>query len=105
MAGDASGVYVAISEIAVPEAGAEGLEAAFQDRLGAVDSWPGFLGLELLQDRRSSGRYLMICKWETREQFLSYMRSEDHKRSHARIPKGPLGPSPAGFTEYTVVAE
>lgn len=97
--------YVAISEIAVPEAGAEALERAFQNRLRAVDAWPGFKGLELLKDRRVPGRYLMICRWSTREHFLAYMRSEDHKCSHARIPRGPDGPSPAGFTDYTRVAE
>ena len=97
--------YVAISEISVPETGAKGLERAFEQRLGAVDSWPGFEGLELLQDRRVAGRYLMICRWDTREHFLAYMRSEDHRRSHDRIPRGPEGPSPAGFTEYNRVAE
>ena len=96
---------MAISEISVPEAGTEALERAFENRLRAVDGWPGFLGLELLKDRRVAGRYLMICRWDTREHFLAYMRSEDHKRSHARIPRGPDGPSPAGFTEYIKVAE
>ena len=96
---------MAISEIAVPEAGEEALERAFRDRLRAVDGWQGFQGLELLKDRRVVGRYLMICRWDTREHFLAYMRSEDHKRSHARVPKGPQAPSPAGFTEYTKVAE
>ena len=52
--------YIAISEISVPEAGIEGLERAFTQRLRAVDDWPGFQGLELLQDRRVAGRYLMI---------------------------------------------
>jgi heme oxygenase (mycobilin-producing) len=97
--------YVAISEISVPEAGVTGLERAFEQRLGAVDAWPGFQGLELLQDRRVGGRYLMICRWDTHEHFLAYMRSEDHKRSHARIPRGPEGPVPAGFSEYNQVAE
>ena len=97
--------YIAISEISVPEAGIEGLEQAFTDRLRAVDDWPGFQGLELLQDRRVVGRYLMICRWDSREHFLAYMRSADHRRSHARIPRGPDGPSPAGFSEYNRVAE
>ena len=100
-----SASYVAISEIAVPEEGAAGLEKAFEERLRAVDGWPGFRGLELLRDRRSTTRYLMLCRWDTREQFLAYMRSEDHRRSHARIPRGDIAPAPAGFTEYDKVAE
>lgn len=96
--------YVAVSEITVPGAGASALEEAFQHRLGAVDGWPGFRGLELLKDRRTPGRYTMVCRWDSRDQFLAYMRSEDHKRSHARIPRGRDAPSPAGFTEYDRVA-
>lgn len=97
-------IYVGISEISVPPEGADSLREAFAERLGAVDHWPGFAGLELLQDRKRPGRYLMITRWATRTQFLAYMRSEDHKRSHDRIERGPLGPRPAGFSEYDQVA-
>ena len=95
--------YVAISHIEVPEEGSDALEAAFRDRLGAVDSWPGFRGLEVLSDRRRPSHYLMISRWTSREDFVSYMRSDDHRRSHARIPGGPARPRPAGFEEYEPV--
>lgn len=101
----AHGGYVAISEIAVPEAGEAALERAFHDRLRAVDRWPGFRDLQLLKDRKDAGRYIMICRWDTRQQFLAYMRSTDHRRSHARIPGGPDAPAPAGFRDYILVAE
>jgi heme-degrading monooxygenase HmoA len=97
--------YVGISEISVPAEGTAALRQAFSERLGAVDGWPGFGGLELLEDRRQPGRYLMITRWATRAQFLAYMRSEDHRRSHRRIDQGPAGPRPAGFTEYDLVAQ
>jgi heme-degrading monooxygenase HmoA len=97
--------YVGISEISVPAEGAASLRQAFAERLGAVDGWPGFAGLELLQDRKRPGRYLMITRWATRAQFLAYMRSEDHRRSHRRIDRGPTGPRPAGFSEYDQVAK
>jgi heme-degrading monooxygenase HmoA len=96
--------YVGISEIAVPPEGADALQVAFEARLRAVDSWPGFCGLELLKDRRRPDRFLMITRWESKVQFLAYMRSEDHRRSHRRIDCGPTGPSPAGFTEYDSVS-
>jgi heme-degrading monooxygenase HmoA len=102
--GTRPGTYVAISEIAVDEAGAPALEAAFRDRLGAVDEWPGFLGLEVLRHRRRPGTYLMISRWESKETFQAYMRSDTHDRSHARIPGGPHAPRPAGFGDYEVVA-
>lgn len=99
-----SRIYVAISEISVSPDGGDALITAFEGRLGAVDSWPGFLGLEVLEDRRHQGRYLMISRWESQEHFRAYMRSADHRRSHARIPEGPDGPKPAGFSDYDQVA-
>jgi heme-degrading monooxygenase HmoA len=97
-------LYVAISEVSVPEAGIERLKAAFGNRLGAVDGWPGFMGLEVIQDRRERGRFLMISRWSSRDAFRSYMRSHDHRRSHARVPTGDAAPRLAGFAEYDWVA-
>ena len=98
------GAYVAISEIAVDEEGAPALEEAFRDRIGLVDGWPGFLGLEVLRHRRRAGTYLMVSRWESKECFQAYMRSEEHDRSHARTPSGPHAPRPAGFGDYVGVA-
>jgi heme-degrading monooxygenase HmoA len=97
-------LYIAISEVSVPDAGIERLKAAFCNRLGAVDGWPGFIGLEVLQDRCERGRFLMVTRWSSKEAFRDYMRSPDHRRSHARIPGGDAGPSLAGFKEYEQVA-
>jgi heme-degrading monooxygenase HmoA len=97
-------LYVAISEVAVPADGIDRLKAAFCNRLGAVDGWPGFIGLEVLQDRRDPGLFLMVTRWSSKEAFRSYMRSADHRRSHARVPGGEAAPSLAGFREYEVVA-
>ena len=96
--------YVALSEIRVDPEGVPALREAFDDRLRAVDRWEGFLGLELLADRRDTGRFVMVSRWSSREVFVQYMRSEDHRRSHARISRGPHGPRPAGFDEFDVVA-
>ena len=96
--------YVAISEIAVADEGAGALEEAFRHRLGAVDAWPGFLGLEVLRHRRKPGSYLMISRWATKQSFTEYMRSTDHRRSHDRIPGGEHAPRPAGFDDYDRVA-
>lgn len=96
--------YVAVSEIAVDVEGADALETAFANRLRAVESWPGFEGLELLADRRKQGRYLMLSRWRSREVFVAYMRSAAHEASHARIPDGPHAPRAAGFDEFDVVA-
>lgn len=97
-------VYVAISHITVPADGAADLVAAFRDRLGAVERWPGFHGLEVLRSHRDGERFVMITRWTSKADFLAYMRSADHRASHARIPCGPAAPRPAGFEDYEVVA-
>lgn len=96
--------YVALSEIRVDAEGVAPVREAFHDRLRAVDQWEGFLGLELLADRRDVGRFLMVSRWSSREVFVEYMRSEDHRRSHARISRDPHGPRAAGFDEFDEVA-
>ena len=97
-------VYVAVSEIAVDPEGAAALEAAFRDRLGLVDGWPGFLGLEVLRHRRRPGCYLMLSRWTSKETFQAYLRSAEHDASHARIPGGEHRARPAGFGDYDLVA-
>jgi heme oxygenase (mycobilin-producing) len=100
----AAAPFVAVSEIAVPPPGSAALEAAFADRLGEVDDWPGFLRLEVWQDERSPGRYLMVSWWYAEADFRAYLASDAHRRSHARIPGGEHRPRPAGLTRYRLVA-
>ena len=95
-------MYVTISEIHCEESGVARLQEAFRDRLHAVDHFQGFLGLEVLQDRRRRGRFLMVTRWDSRASFLAYMKSPEHAASHARIPRDPR-PRPAGLTEYELV--
>lgn len=97
--------YVAISEIAVPPSGIDTLVQAFRRRLGEVDAFDGFAGLEVLRDRRRPDRFLMITRWQSKEHFRRYMRSDAHRASHARIPGGPDAPRPAGFVDYDLVAD
>jgi heme-degrading monooxygenase HmoA len=96
--------FVAVSELVVPEAGREALQAAFNDRLGAVDHWPGFRGLQVWADTADSCALTMVSWWDSQECFAAYMRSENHHRSHQRIPKGEHRPRPRRFRRYKVIA-
>jgi len=92
-----------VSELAVAPEGAAALEEAFAHRLGEVDSWPGFIRLEVWRDPRHDGRYLMVSWWETKDLFKAWMRSQSHDRSHARVPTDPA-PRPVRFDRYEVIA-
>jgi heme-degrading monooxygenase HmoA len=69
-----------------PDRAAE-LVSAFRARAGLVDSASGFLGLEVWQSDRDPGELVMVSRWTDRGSFRDYMRSEEHRVSHARIPR------------------
>src|SRR5688572_8313663 len=96
--------HVVVSEIAIDEQGCDTLEDAFRNRLGEVDGFPGFRKLEVWRDPRRTGRYLMVSWWDSPEAFRSYMRSDEHRRSHDRIPTDPVRPRAAGVDRFDVVA-
>ena len=101
----AIGLFVAMSELFVPEGGRAQVDAAFAARLGAVERWVGFRGLQVWADTRDASRLMMISWWDDRSCFDAYMQSEDHRRSHARIPSGDLRPRPRSFSRFEVIAE
>lgn len=95
--------WAMVSELAVEPQGAEALEEAFRHRLGEVDDHPGFVRLEVWRDPRRPGRYLMVSWWDSRDAFTAWMRSEAHRRSHARVPTSP-SPRPVRFDRYEVIS-
>ncbi len=96
--------FVAVSDLTVPVAGRAALVAAFGHRLGAVDAWPGFQSLQVWADPADATALVMVSWWDTEEAFNAYMRSDDHRRSHARIPGGPDRARPRKFRRYKVIA-
>ena len=99
-----SSPFVVASELRVDVCGAPALEAAFQHRLGEVEQHPGFQRMEVWRDYRSDGGYLMVSWWDDEDAFRSYMRSDRHKASHARIPREPAKARGVGLRRYTVIA-
>jgi heme-degrading monooxygenase HmoA len=78
-------VYVSLSRLRLPPERAEELVAAFRRRARLVDDRDGFVELEVWQSERDPGEILMVSRWRDRDAFRSYMRSDDHRRSHERI--------------------
>jgi len=97
------GAFVVTSELCVPHGGEAALEAAFSHRLHAVDAWPGFVRLEVWRDGRTEGRYLLVSWWTSKDHYRAYMRSDDNRDSHARVPTGDHAPSAVAVRRYEVV--
>lgn len=99
------GQFVAFSEITVPVAGRQALDDAFRNRLGAVDQWPGFCGLQVWAAPDDPTRVVMVSWWDSADAFATYMGSTDHRRSHRRIPRDENRPRPGTFSRYEVIAQ
>jgi heme-degrading monooxygenase HmoA len=97
--------FVTVSGIAVPEAGAAALEEAMQNRLGLVEGEPGFGGLQVWRPLRGGDPYRMVTWWTEEQAFRSYMRSEAHRASHARTPRGSDRPRPSGLDRYWCISD
>lgn len=79
-------MYVSMSRLRIAPENAPALVSAFRTRLGRVEEHEGFQGLEVWQSDRDAGEILMVSRWRDRECFKAYMKSEDHRESHERIP-------------------
>ncbi|MFW6010179.1 MAG: antibiotic biosynthesis monooxygenase, partial [Actinomycetota bacterium] len=98
-----TGGFVAHSRLSVPEGGRDELVSAFDERLRLVERWPGFKHLEVWADRQDPTEFVMVSWWDREEDFRAYMASEDHRRSHARIPGGQLRPRPETFRRFEII--
>ena len=98
-------VFVITSEVTIPPEHAGALEAAFQDRVRLVESAPGFQRIEVWSELARPGVFQMVSWWDTAESFRAYMRSADHRTSHARIADLPHKPRGTGVRRYDVVPD
>ena len=79
-------MFVFISHLTVPETDRSALERHFRERSHLVDSFPGFLYLQLLAPQAGDATHTFLTAWESREAFRRYMQSEEHRISHSREP-------------------
>jgi heme-degrading monooxygenase HmoA len=79
-------MFVFISHLTVPEGDRAALERHFRERSRLVDTFPGFLYLQLLEPQAGGATYTFLTAWESRGAFSAYMRSEAHAISHSREP-------------------
>ena len=79
-------MYVSLSRLRVAPDRAEDLVSAFRARAHLVDAADGFLGLEVWRSDRGGDELIMVSRWRDRSCFQRYMKSDEHRISHDRIP-------------------
>jgi heme oxygenase (mycobilin-producing) len=78
-------MYVSVSRLRVGEPHSDELVAAFRSRAHLVDDADGFIDLQVWRSDRDVEEVLMVSRWRDRAAFTAYMRSAEHRASHARI--------------------
>ena len=73
----ANRIYVA------PEYGAR-FEERFRERAGLVDKMPGFVSNMVLRPVNEGDPYVVFTVWESRADFLNWVRSDAFTKGHAQ---------------------
>jgi heme oxygenase (mycobilin-producing) len=97
--------FVVSSEVTIAPESAETLERAFPERLHLVEKAPGFQRLETWRDVTRPGVFQMVSWWDDADSFRRYMRSEEHRISHARIPHEPDRPRGTGVRRFALLPD
>lgn len=92
-------MIVSLFHVQVPAEAAAGFEASWTKRAGLVDQMPGFQGLDVLKNAQEPGKYIVMTRWATREDFERWANSPQFAAGHARGPQG----QGAGIEFYEVL--
>ncbi|HEU5441190.1 MAG TPA: antibiotic biosynthesis monooxygenase [Ktedonobacterales bacterium] len=92
-------MIVSLFHVQVPAEAATGFEASWTKRAGLVDQMPGFQGLDVLKNAQEPGKYLVLTRWASREDFERWANSPQFAAGHARGPQG----QGAGIEFYEVL--
>jgi heme-degrading monooxygenase HmoA len=63
---------------------AEAFEARFRERAGLVDGMPGFVSNMVLRPVNEGDPYVVFTTWESRKDFLNWVRSDAFVKGHAQ---------------------
>jgi heme-degrading monooxygenase HmoA len=81
-------MIIAMSRFRVANHREQDVRQAFLDRPRYVDDQAGFLGLEVFQDQADAAVFYLVTRWSDVSSFRTWHSSQEHKRSHALMPKG-----------------
>ena len=62
----------------------EAFEARFRERAGLVDKMRGFVSNQVLRPVNEGDPYVVFTTWQSRQDFLNWVRSDEFVRGHAQ---------------------
>ena len=63
---------------------AEAFEQRFRERAGLVDKMPGFVSNQVLRPVNEGDPYIVFTTWNSRQDFLNWVRSDAFTKGHAQ---------------------
>lgn len=72
------------NRIYVTPAYAEAFEERFRQRAGLVDGMPGFISNQVLRPVNDGDPYVVFTVWNSRQNFLDWVRSDEFVKGHAQ---------------------
>jgi heme oxygenase (mycobilin-producing) len=94
-------MIVSMFRMSVPAEAIVPFERSWQQRAGKVDTMPGFRGLEVLRAGDTPGKYIVLTRWETREDYDRWANGPEFVVGHART--GDTGAEGGGVEFYEVI--
>jgi heme-degrading monooxygenase HmoA len=94
-------VIAITNSLPVKEGAADQIVERFANSRGHVQDFPGFVSMEVLKSE-GEDEVLVITRWESREAFESWVRSEEFARAHGRSGAGELLTGHPKMTSYEV---
>ena len=67
--------------ISLPPEARAGFEKSWMTRVGAVDTFPGFISTELVATEERD-QYVVLSRFKDKESFLAWISSENFTRGH-----------------------
>lgn len=62
----------------------DAFEQRFRDRAGLVDKMPGFISNHVLRPVNEGDPYVVFTFWNSRQDFLNWVRSDEFIKGHAQ---------------------
>ncbi|SFB21866.1 MULTISPECIES: antibiotic biosynthesis monooxygenase [unclassified Bacillus (in: firmicutes)] len=100
-------MYTVFSTFDVPDEKSEEVISIYKNRSRSVDEADGFVDFLLLQNDKRPGELTVQLIFETKNDYLNWVRSEDFKRLHdleKKYPDQELAAVIPKVTQYKVVA-
>ena len=72
------------NRIYVKQEYAEAFEQRFRERAGLVDQMPGFVSNQVLRPVNEGDPYVVFTIWNSRQDFLNWVRSDAFVKGHAQ---------------------